>query len=257
MFSYFRRKKNIRIALSQQESFQRRLGAIYALGERPATPEAIRALAEIAQSDDKLELRQCAISHLASLSEPDSIRVLLRLVTSNYQPNNWIFIEAFRGLRWNTITLNQIADEALIFLLQLGRNAIRWDNNSLLGDVRSLIGRLTTPATRSALEELDKLLRERRTVNLPNLLKIALESQKFDEAESAIAEIAGLGTDEAYSALVKIRQQPVRQLEHSYETDNEEVEAGYSPKWVSVTVSSSELGKALSGPERTRWEAAL
>ena len=244
MFAYFRRKKNIRITLSRQESFQQRLSAIYALGDRPATPEAIQALAQVAQSDDEeLHLRQSAISRLASLSEPDSLRVLLRLVTSHYHPNTWIFIEALRGLSWNTITLNQIAGEALTSFLLLGKNAIRWHDNSLLRDVRAMISKLETAATRSALAELDKLLQERRTADLPNLLKIAMESKEFDKADAAIAEIAALGTDAAHAALVTIRQQPLRQLEHSYETDNEDVEAGYSPKWVTVTRSSSELGK--------------
>jgi hypothetical protein len=265
MFSGFQRKRNIRIALSRQEPFERRNHAIYELGNPPATPEAINALAEIAQSNDELNVCQSAIGRLASLSDPDSLRVLLKLIISESNSNSWIFIEAIRGLSWNTITLNKIAAEALPPLLQAGRNVLGWKRStagersaqaSFLSQVREIIENLQTSAGSSALDELDKQLRDRRTAELPGLLKTALESKVFEEAESALAEIAGLETDEAHAALVKIRQQALRQLIHTYEKDDETVETGYSPKRVSVSRSSSELGETLKGPGLARWEAA-
>ena len=71
-------------------------------------------------------------------------------------------------------------------------------------------------------------------------------------ADGAIAEIAELGTAEARAALIEIRAQPSRYLDHQFETDNTDVETGYSPKWVTISRPSSELGEALGGEARAR-----
>jgi len=182
--------------------------------------------------------------------------VLLRLVATDSQPGTWIFIEAMQGLRWNTITLNRMASEALNAFLQVGKVAIQQDLPALLREVRDVITQLECPAVPGALQELDGVLQAHRTANLGKQMRVAMESSDFDRAAFAVAEIAGLGTLEAAAALREIRRQPARELEHGYEIDNEEVEAGYSPKWVTEIKSSAELGEALSGLERERWEAA-
>jgi hypothetical protein len=144
----------------------------------------------------------------------------------------------------------------LVSLLLLGRRAIIWSDNGLLLDVRSIIEQLGIPAARVALEELDELLRERRTVGLPALLKVALESTRFDDAALAVAEIAALRTDDAHAALVTIRRQPLRRLEQSYQKDDDGAE-NLSLRLFHETLSSSKLGDALSGPQRARWDAAV
>ncbi|MDP2875713.1 MAG: HEAT repeat domain-containing protein [Holophaga sp.] len=257
IFDTFRRRKNIRILLNGEASFELRLKAAFALGDQPATREAIDALARVANNpNEDLTLRQNAISRLAGLSEPDSLRVLLRLIATGAEPGTWIFIEAMQGLRWNSITLNRIANEAVASFLKVGKEAIKRDSPSLLGEARGLIEKLECPTAHSALQELDYLLQVHRTANLAKQKRVALDSSDFDKAAFAVAEIAGLGTKEAEVALKEIRSQPARELEQGYEIDKEDVEAGYSPKWVTEIKSSSELGEALSGLERERWEAA-
>ena len=63
-------------------------------------------------------------------------------------------------------------------------------------------------------------------------------------------------TAEAGAALTEIRAQPSRYLDHQFETDNTDVETGYSPKWVTISRPSSEFGETLAGEARARWDAA-
>lgn len=265
MISYFIRKRNIRIALSREEPFVRRNAAIWALGESPATPEAIRVLAEVAQRDDELALRQSAINKLASLGEPESLRALLKLIVSRSDSNNWIFIDALRGLRWSAQGLKTIPLEAPKSLLRAGKNVLLWPRTTAserklqaahLREMREIVERLQSPGSASVLAELDGLLREIRAAELPALLKTALESGKFEEAESAVEEIAELGTEEARAALARIRRQPKRELMHSYMTDDPNVESGYSPRLATVAKSSDELGESLTGAARECWGSA-
>lgn len=255
MFSGLRRKRAIKTALSREASFAERLRAISLLGEKPAAPEAIRALAELSERADELQLRQTALSRLANIGVPDSLRVLLKLVT-HIQPQSWIFYEAFRGLSWNDRTLNTFPDEALASLLHCGKHVIQCNNNAVLADVRSLIKKIDSSAIHSALEELDRALMERRKANLPLLLRTALETAEFSEAEHAISEIAGLDSTEAQAALVRIRQQPPRDLSYAYEVDHGEYGGNYSPKTTYDKKSSTLLGETLSGPEGKRWAGA-
>ena len=165
----------------------------------------------------------------------------------------------------DTIRLRELADEAVPPLSKAGRNVLAWKCGTAgeravqakaLHDVAEILEKLATPAARSARAELSDVLQRQRAKELPGHVKIALESGAFEEAESAIAEIAELGTPDALAALTKIRKQPVRYLDHQFETDNTDVEAGYSPKSVSVARPSSELGETLKGEARARWERA-
>ena len=149
-----------------------------------------------------------------------------------------------------------IADEAVPALVATGRNILAWRRGTVgertfqakwLRDVREMIDKLGTPAARSASTELHDRLQGLRAGELRGLLKIALESGAFEDADGAIAEIAELGTAEARAALIEIRAQPSRYLDHQFETDNTDVETGYSPKWVTISRPSSELGEALAG----------
>jgi hypothetical protein len=264
MFSFFKRRNDVRIALSRQEPFARRHTAIWALGET-ADAAAIAALRQIATGSDELDLRRAAIGRLANMSRPDAIRALLALLATESHANTWVFIDIGQGLSWNTITLRQLGDEAVPPLLTAGRNVLGWRRATAgerglqakwLRDIGAIILKLETPAARSAGTELSDRLQALRAQELPRLLKAALESADFDEAASAIAEIAGLESTEAQTALVKIREQPGRPLDHEYETDNTDVETGYSPKWVRVSRSSAELGETLAGEARARWDAA-
>jgi hypothetical protein len=264
MFSYFRRKRNERLALtniliaaSRKESWERRFEAIYALKSLPASPAVIRAVSIIVHDEEEpFGMREQAVDCLRAFGTPDSFRVLLELVTSDFQHGHVLFTEALSALRWGGATLSQFADEALVSLRLLGRRAILWTDNALLLNVRSMIQELGIPAARVALEELDELLREQRTMGLPALLKIALESTQFDDAAFAVAEIAALGSDDAHAALVTIRRQPLRHLEHSYKKDDPGAE-NLSLRLFHETLSSSKLGEALSGPQRARWDAAM
>jgi HEAT repeat protein len=264
LFSFLKRGRNLRVALSTKESFGARNAAIYGLADA-ADPAAIGALYRIAAGPDDLNLCRTATSRLASMRSPASLRALLDLLAAQSTSNSWVFVDALHGLSWNTITLRKLADEAAPQLLKAGKNVVAWKRRTAgervpqattLREIGEILEKLATPAARSARAELNDLLQRQRAKELPGLVKIALESGAFEEAESAIAEIAELGTPDALAALTKIRHQPKRCLDHQFETDNPDVESGYSPKWVSVARPSSELGETLKGEARTRWERA-
>jgi hypothetical protein len=264
LLSYLKRRRNLRVALSTKESFAARNAAIYGLADT-ADAAAIGALHQIAAGADDVNLRRTATSRLASMSSPASLRALLDLLAAQSTSNSWAFVDALYGLSWNTITLRKLADEAVPPLSKAGKNVLAWKRGTAgeravqakaLRDIAEILEKLATPAARSARTELNDRLQRSRATELPGLMKIALESGAFEEAESAIAEIAELGTPEALAALTKIRKQPVRTLDHQFETDNPHVESGYAPKWVSVARPSSELGETLKGEARARWERA-
>jgi hypothetical protein len=265
MFTFLKRRRNLTIALSQQESFARRNAAICELGEPPSTPEAVRALGQIALGRDDGILRRSATSRLANLRSPESLRMLLDILTATATSDNWIFSDARSGLSWNKIALQPIADDAVAALLRAGKSVLAWQRETgrarnqqtlVLDDLRKTLGNLGTASARSAAGELAALLQRQRARELPGLTKIALESGAFEEAQSAVREIAELGTAEAHAALVKIRGQPMRQLDHFHEIDNPDVESGYSPKWSTDSRLSSELGDELKGDDLARWNAA-
>jgi HEAT repeat protein len=264
VFSFFKRRNDVRIAVSRQEPFARRHAAIWALAET-ADPTALAALRQIATGPDELELRRAAIGRLANMSRPDAIRALLALLATESTGNTWVFIDVHQGLSWNTIALGKLGDEGVPPLVMAGRNVLAWKRATAgerslqakwLRDIRAIVEKLGTPAARSASADLNDRLQRLRAPELPRLLKIALESNDFEEAESTIAEIAELGTAEARLALAEIRQQPSRYLDHHFETDNTDVETGYSPKWVTLSRPSSELGETLAGEARARWDSA-
>jgi hypothetical protein len=264
LFSFLKRKRNLRVALSTRESFGARNAAIYGLADATDTA-TIRALHQIAAGPDELNLRRTATSRLASMSSPASLRALLDLLAAQSTSNSSVFVDAHDGLSRNTIALRKLADEAVPPLSKAGKNVLVWKRGTAgeraiqataLRQIREILEKLATPAAQSARAELNDLLQWKRAKELPGLVKTALETGAFDEAESAIAEIAELGTPDALAALTKIRKQPARTLDHQFETDNPDVESGYSPKWVSVARPSSELGETLKGEARTRWERA-
>jgi hypothetical protein len=264
LFSFLKRKRDLRVALSTQQSFLARNEAVYALAKWADLP-SIRALHQIAAGSDEVNLRRSATSRLAAVSSPDAIRLLLDLLAAEAKSNNWVFTDACHGLSWNTITLKKLGDDALPPLARAGRTVLAWKcagggdraiQRGALREILEILDKLDTQAARSARAGLEDILRERRTQELRGLTRTALESGAFEEAESAITEIAELGTPAALAALTTIRKQPVRYLEHQFETDNTDVETGYSPKWVSVARPSSELGETLKGEARARWDKA-
>ena len=169
------------------------------------------------------------------------------------------------GLSWNTTTLPKLGDAAVPPILRAGKNVLAWRRSNAgerkaqeisLRDIGRMLDKLASPAARSAQTELGDLLQRQRAQELTILLKTALENGAFEEAESAVVEIAELGTPAALAALAEIRRQPERYLDHHFETDNPDVESGYSPKWVTVARRSSELGETLKGEARARWDRA-
>jgi hypothetical protein len=221
LFSFLKRRRNLRVALSTKESFAARNAAIHGLADA-ADAAAIGALYRIAAGPDDVNLRRTATSRLASVSSPASLRVLLDLLAAESTSNSWVFMDACSGLSWNTITLRKLADEAVPPLSKAGSNVLAWKRGTAgeravqakaLHDVAEILEKLATPAARSARAELSDVLQRQRAKELPGLVKIALESGAFDEAESAIAEIAELGTPDGLAALTKIRKQPVRYLD--------------------------------------------
>jgi HEAT repeat protein len=265
LFSFLKRRRNLRIALSAKESFANRNAAIYALAGEPH-PAAIDALRRIAGGPDDVNLRRSATSRLASMATPDSVSALLDLLAAHSaSAGSWVFIDACHGLSWNTISLQKLGDAAVPPIVSAGKQVLAWRRSSAsernaqaasFRDILAMLDKLATPAARSARAELVDTRQRERARELPALLKTALESGAFEEAESAIAEIAELGTPDALAALMRIRRQPERPLDHHFETDNPDVESGYSPKWVSASRRSSELGESLTGEARIRWEKA-
>jgi hypothetical protein len=265
LFSFLKRRRNLSIALSPQESFARRNAATYELGEPPGTPEAIRALGQIALSRDDGGLRRTATSRLANLRSPDALRMLLDVLTASAASNSWVFVDARSCLSYSKIALQPIADEAAAALLKAGKSVLAWQRGdaghrnlqvSVLADLFKTLGNLETASARSAVGELASLLQHQRARELPELKKVALVSGDFEEAQSAIREIAELGTPEAQKALVTIRHQPERKLDHYHEIGDTDVEGRYSSKWVTDSRPSSELGDELKGEALTRWNAA-
>jgi HEAT repeat protein len=262
LFSFLKRRRNLRVALSTKESFGQRNAAIYDLADA-ADAAAIRPLYQIAAGPDDVNLCRTVTSRLASIGTPEALRILLDLFAAQSTSNNWVFIDACSGLSWNTITLRKLGDEAVPPIVQAGKNVLAWKRGTagerklqatFLRDIGEMLEKLATPAARSARAELNDILEQHRARELTRLVKTALESGDFEEAESAIAEIAELATPDALAALAKIRKQPVRYLDHQFETDNPDVESGYSPRWVSVARPSSALGETLKGEARARWE---
>ena len=265
MFSFLKRRRNLRVALSTKESFAERNAAIYALA-KDADAAAIAALHRIASGPDDVNLRRSATSQLASINTPASLTALIDLLAVHSTAvGSWIFIDACGGLSWNTTTLPKLGDAAVPPILRAGKNVLAWRRSNAgerkvqeisLRDIGRMLDKLASPAARSAQTELGDLLQRQRAQELTILLKTALENGAFGEVESAVVEIAELGTPAALAALAEIRRQPERYLDHHFETDNPDVESGYSPKWVTVARRSSELGETLKGEARARWDRA-
>lgn len=260
MVSYFWRKRNIRVALSQKEGVLRRIDAIQAL---TAHPEALRVLEQIVNESgfDRL-----ACQRLGYLEHPDALRVLLRLLvrysTRDYQSK---FTSVSDAISVCERLLSSIGEDAIPFLLNTGKNVLTWERDRSgqrkwqahgLWKVKNFLGRIDTLEEKAAVKELDDLLRSIRTRELPDLLKTALEGNAFEEAESAINEIAGLGTPQARDALVLIRSQLPRVMVHSFMAQDPEVETGLSLKEYVWSQSSGRLGETLTGAERAFWDAA-
>jgi hypothetical protein len=260
MWNFFVHKR-IRIALSQQHSSHDRIIAIQGL---TANPKALRALEQITRDSDS-KMAEFAFQKLGHLSDPGALRVILRSIVTNSNSDNARFRDALYAVDVDSILLRTMADEAIPPLLKVGSNVLAWKRENLVdrknqqnyvAHVKGLLERIDTAVAQSAIAELDRLLRSQLTQELPRLQNIALKSNAFEEAESAIKEIASLGTPAAKAAIILVRSQPPRDMLHSYMAQNPDVETGGSLIEVNVHKSSTDLGNTLKGSERLFWDAA-
>jgi hypothetical protein len=150
-------------------------------------------------------------------------------------------------------------------ILTAGKAILTWPRKTV-GDRESqarimkklqwVLGHAKAASAARAATELAQQLAALSSRDVPLLEKLALTTDAFEDADAAIAEIAGLDSSAAMDALRRIRRAPDRYMTHTYVTDNEDVEAGYSPKTVQLERSSKYLGEELGGAARARWAAA-
>ncbi len=264
MFEDWKRKRLIRRALSSQESVSRRLNAIYALGDAHHT-DAIAALSEIALEREGHNLARTAVGRIAGMSTPEAMRALLSIAaTSAEAAPNWIFMDAIDGLSWNKHALRKTVPDASASILEIGAQILAWGGSAASRNQRAeyirrlgkILDDIGSAEARAAIWSLEEKLQQIRSREMPALLRMVLETSVFEEAQSAVNEIAKLGTSEACSALAEIRRSPERELVHTYDKVDADFEGGHSSRIVSERRSSADLGEALLGREKALWDAA-
>ncbi len=263
MFEGWKRKRLIRMALSPKEPFSRRLNAIYALGQIHHE-DAIAALSEIALSRGELGLARTTVGRIAGMSTPGAMKALLSIAATNAESTNWIFTDAIDGLSWNKHALRKMLPDASASILEIGAKILAWGGSAAsrtqrteyIGRLGKILDDIGSAEARAAKTSIEEKLQQVRCMEMPALLRVALETSAFEEAQSAVSEIAKLGTPEACSALAEIRRAPARELVHIYDKTDADFEGGHTSRIVSERRSSVDLGEALEGREKALWDAA-
>ena len=267
MFESWSRGGHIRILTDRTAHWQKRWDALYALAKQRPHRDAIDAMYAVAVNEpDNYLLAEQALGEMSKIDHPHSVARRLE----------FLIREAPRGAtRQLDNSLNYIAsgfdafpaagDRVIAPMCEAARSILAWPRKTpgdrsvqslYLGKLANKIRLVNSAAAKQAAERILSELSLLSRRDLPLLEKLALTANAFEDAQSAIAEIAGLDDPQAKDALRRIRRAPDRMLTHTFVTDNEDVEAGYSPKTVVMQRSSAYLGEDLTGEAATRWAAA-